>query len=205
MAENEETQVSDTGEGTATETRSPFITEANVTRYTSNLKTYIANKITNSIGDIGTIFTLHATTNRVDTVEDLPAEAEVGNVVLVGLEGAASFDEYYYTPSNKWELMGTTQLSLEGVTMNEALYAGADGTGTAIAPAEGTILKSIYDEIDALQTEIDAINNETTGILALAKAYADNLAKALDTRVSNLDPITDNVSSDEFSDSLFAE
>jgi len=43
--------------------------------------------------------------------------------------------------------MGTTATDISGCVTKESLYAGADGTGTTAAPAEGTILASILAKI----------------------------------------------------------
>lgn len=178
-----------------------FVRESNLTRFSANTKAYIANKI----GALGKVFTL-VENNRVDTVDNLPSEGvEAGNVYLVGLEGAKEFDEYYYTTSGTWERMGGTAISLDGYVTETQLYKGVDGTGTAEAPADGTLLAAVYADIDDLSNAVDGINNVTTGILAQAKAYADELNTAMNARVTAIETALNVTISDSDIDALFAE
>ena len=101
--------------------------------------------------------------------------------------------------------MGTTKVSLDGLTTDAALFAGPDGTGTVENPATGTILADIYDQIDNLQTQIDNITNETTGILAQAKAYVDGLKTEIDTRLDAIEAdLNSNMSTEEIQ-AMFTE
>lgn len=158
--------------------------------YDTKLKAWVGTELDEAIAGLGNVFTLKGT---VTDLASLPtADNEVGDIYLVGAEGAASYDEYYWN-GTKWELMGTTATSLDGLVTEANLYAGADGTGTVAAPANGTIIKSIYDKIAAVQAEVDAaelrikanedaieaINNADTGILAQAKTYADGKDEAI--------------------------
>lgn len=171
--------------------------------YDGKLKTWVTTELDTAIAGLGTVFTLKG--SKTD-VASLPAEGnEAGDIYIVGTE--APFDEYYWDGS-KWELMGTTATDISGCVTKEALYEGADGTGTVAAPADGTIIKSIYDKVAAVQAEvdaaeekiaanetaigenkaaIDAINNADTGILAQAKTYADGKDEAIEAAQSAAD------------------
>lgn len=116
---------------------------ATLTYYDNKLKTWVATQIDGAIAELGNVFTLLGSKN---SVAELPAEGNnIGDIWLVP-NGTAS-DEYYWTAEGKWELMGTTATDISGCVTKESLYAGADGTGTTAAPAEGTILASILAKI----------------------------------------------------------
>lgn len=93
--------------------------------------------IKRSIESLGDIFTLKG---NVDSVESLPSTGNhPGDIYLVGPNQDGSYDEYYWTSNNEWEVMGTTE-NLDGVITETTLYKGEDGTGTVEEPAEDTIL-----------------------------------------------------------------
>lgn len=60
-------------------------------------------KITNSISIKG----------RVDTVGDLPSDAEPGWLYFVGLADATEFTEYIYLDSGRWEYLGSSMISID--------------------------------------------------------------------------------------------
>lgn len=136
-----------------------FIRQNDLNKYTGFLRTYVDGKIGDVKDSIGTVFRLRGTVASVDA---LPTEGVVaGDVYLVGAEGASSFDEYYYTNNNTYELMGTTAVSLDGLVSASALYAGADGTGTETAPAADSILGKL---VSPIKTDVENIKTS----LALA-------------------------------------
>lgn len=167
------------------------VTFGNLSKYDLLQRQWASNLITEKIGALGKVLNLKG---RKDTLELVQAvsDAKVGDVWMVGLEGAESFEEYFYTDSGTWEFMGVTRASLDGYVTETNLYKGADGTGTAAVPADGTILAAItamistnasdISELDgkvtAVENAITAINAENTGILAQAKTYADGLVDA---------------------------
>lgn len=179
-----------------------IVTLSKLTYYDGKIKAWVNTELNEAIAGLGNIFTLKGS---VDSIDALPAtDNESGDIYIVGT--AAPYDEYYWD-GTKWELMGTTATDISGVVTKAALYEGADGTGTVAAPADGTIVKTIYDKISAVQAEVDAveervganetaiatntvniktntdaiaaINNADTGILAQAKAYADGKDTAI--------------------------
>lgn len=167
-----------------------IMTLSMLTYYDGKIKSWVTTELDEAIAGLGNVFTLKG--SKAD-IASLPAtDNEVGDIYLVGAEGAESFDEYYWN-GTKWELMGTTATDISSCITKEGLYAGADGTGTVAAPADGTIIKSIYDKIATVQAEVDAaelrikanedaieaINNTDTGILAQAKTYADGKDTAI--------------------------
>lgn len=175
-----------------------IMTLSMLTYYDGKIKNWVTTELDEAIAGLGNVFTLKGSKTDIDS---LPAtDNAVGDIYLVGAEGAESFDEYYWN-GTKWELMGTTATSLDGLVTEVSLYAGADGTGTVAAPADGTIIKSIYDKIASVQAEVDAaelrikanedaieaINNADTGILAQAKEYADGKDEAIEAAQSAAD------------------
>ena len=127
---------------------------ATLTYYDNKLKNWVTTQIDGAVADaisaLGNVFTL---LGSKESVEALPADGNnVGDIWLVP-NGTAS-DEYYWTADGKWELMGTTATDISGCVTKESLYAGADGTGTTAAPAEGTILASILAKINDGVTDV---------------------------------------------------
>lgn len=130
-----------------------FIRQDDLNSYSAILRQWTTDKITAATNAIGTVFTLCGT---VATTNDLPTEGvSVGDVYLVGAEGASSFDEYYYTANGTYELMGTTAVSIEGLVSGDDLWGGADGTGTAEAPAADSILGKLITPISTRVTAIE--------------------------------------------------
>ena len=67
----------------------------------------------------GNIFTIKGS---VPTFDDLPLSGNAnGDVFLVGPRADGSYDEYFWTDANVWELLGTTvtDLSEEYITLEE--------------------------------------------------------------------------------------
>lgn len=78
---------------------------------------------------------------RVDAVSDLPAAAEIGDVYLVGLAGAAEFEEYVWTTANKWEMLGGTEIDLSGY-VKKTDYATTSAVGVAKFNSSGFTVSS---------------------------------------------------------------
>ena len=167
------------------------LTLSNLSKYDLLTRQWTSNLVTEKIGALGKVLNLKG---RKDTLELVQAvvDPKVGDVWMVGSEGSDSFEEYFYTDSGNWEFMGVTRASLDGYVTETSLYKGTDGTGTAAAPADGTILAAITamistnatdigaleEKVTANTNAITAINAENTGILAQAKSYADGLVSA---------------------------
>ena len=169
--------------------------------YDEKLKAWVGTEINEAVAGLGTVFTLKG--SKTDKAS-LPADGnETGDIYIVGT--AAPFDEYYWDGS-KWELMGTTATDISGCVTKEALYEGADGTGTVANPADGTIIKTIYDKIataqaaaDKAQEEVDALETlvgtipegaTATTVVGYAKELVDAIEEYDDTEVRGL--ISDN-------------
>lgn len=94
----------------------------------------------------GDVFSLKG---KKASVSELPkTDNKVGDMYLVGPQEDGSYDEYYWTTDNKWELIGSTVPSLDDYITNTTLYAGESGTGTITNPAPGTLMY----EVDSLKT-----------------------------------------------------
>lgn len=78
---------------------------------------------------------------RVDAVSDLPAAAEIGDVYLVGLAGAAEFEEYVWTTASKWEMLGGTEIDLSGY-VKKTDYATTSAVGVAKFNSSGFAVSS---------------------------------------------------------------
>lgn len=82
----------------------PIVKKADLQKYNELSKQYIQTKIDLSVNN--TLKIDPDNLIRVDTVDDLPTTANVGDVVLVGPEGTEDHQEYWYTPFNNWEPLG---------------------------------------------------------------------------------------------------
>lgn len=99
--------------------------------------------IKNAIDNLGDVFTLKG---NVASIDNLPQSGNnPGDIYLVGPKSDDSYDEYYWTSNNTWEIMGAT-INFEGIINEEILYAGEEGTGTIENPAEDTILYVVNGE-----------------------------------------------------------
>ena len=89
----------------------------------------------------------------VASTDLLPLENNrLWDVFMVGPQDDGSYDEYYWTTNNQWELMGRSIPNLDDVIKKQVLYSGNDNTGTIEIPADGTILDYIYGKIDEIKT-----------------------------------------------------
>jgi len=74
---------------------------------------------------------------RVDTVNDLPSNAEEGWLYFVGLSTDPDLDEYVYTADNKWERIGSTAITVdsalsttsENPVQNKVITGALNGLG----------------------------------------------------------------------------
>lgn len=151
---------------------------ATLTYYDNKLKTWVATQIDGAIAELGNVFTL---LGSKESIEALPADGNnVGDIWLVP-NGTAS-DEYYWTAEGKWELMGTTATDISGCVTKESLYAGAEGTGTTAAPAEGTILAGILAKIADGVTDVTLTAGEET--TAAVSETVNGTVKTTETTVA---------------------
>lgn len=122
--------------------------------------------IKRSIESLGDIFTLKG---NVDSVQSLPSTGnKAGDIYLVGPHQDGSYDEYYWTSNNNWEIMGSTGPGFDGVITEETMYKGEDGTGTIENPAEGTILDVVNSKV--LKTETWGNQNWENGTIEIIGA-----------------------------------
>jgi hypothetical protein len=121
---------------------------------------------------------------RVDTVADLPTEAEIGWFYFVGLESASSYKEYCYSETG-WEYIG---LSEEGVDLsNYYTKAQVDSknqtlegyiqTNTNMINLNSTNIENLQTDVDNLQKEIDT----NTADIAALKAVDTSIMNSLET------------------------
>lgn len=103
-----------------------------------------------AVSQLGSVFNLKGT---VASVNQLPSSGnKTGDVYLVGPQENDSYDEYYYSASSSWELLGSTIPDMSKYVTKESLYAGAAGTGTISEPAAGTILDVINTSMRSVVT-----------------------------------------------------
>lgn len=167
-----------------------FVTLSTLQYYDGKLKAWVGTELDEAIAGLGNVFTLKGSKT---TIDELPtADNKQGDIYIVGT--SAPFDEYYWD-GTQWELMGTTATDISGVVTKEALYEGTDGTGTVVAPANGTIIKSIYDKIATTQSEVDALETlvgtipesaTATTVVDYVKELVDTIEEYDDTEVRGL-------------------
>ena len=103
-----------------------------------------------AVSQLGSVFNLKGT---VASVNQLPSSGnKTGDVYLVGPQENDSYDEYYYSASSSWELLGSTIPDMSKYVTKESLYAGTAGTGTISEPAAGTILDVINTSMRSVVT-----------------------------------------------------
>ena len=88
--------------------RGSVIRQEDLDRYTAVEKQYIEMKISLSQNNLIKISDLV----RVDTVDDLPVTAKVGDIMLVGEENSDEHTEYWFTPFGNWEPMGASETEI---------------------------------------------------------------------------------------------
>ena len=119
---------------------------------------------------------------RVDTVNDLPTEAEIGWFYFVGLESASSYEEYCYS-ENGWEYIG---LSQEGVDLSN--YYTKKQVDTTVNE-----LKAIDN---SLGTRIDNVDSKASAAKIKAEegvAKADNALTQASSNTTNINSLRTDV------------
>lgn len=112
--------------------------------------------VQDAVSQLGSVFNLKGT---VASVNQLPSSGnKTGDVYLVGPQENDAYDEYYYSASGSWELLGSTIPDMSKYVTKESLYAGSAGTGTISEPAVGTILDVINTSMRSVVT-LDEQNN----------------------------------------------
>lgn len=120
------------------------------------------------------------------------ATADTNTIYMLKVSDTSSTNKYkeYMVINGVWELIGTSDVDLSGYATTEELKAAKQeaidtaatdatnkaGAAQAAVEAQLETYKTSNDKaVSANTTAIANINNETTGILAQAKKYADNL------------------------------
>lgn len=126
------------------------VSKTNLKYYDRLVRSWTAKQITNALKNLGSALRV---LGRVDDVGALSSieSPQIGDVYLVGAAGEPPFDMFYYTPSGTWEFLDSTSISVDSMVTAYDLYKGGDsdnpGSGTIQSPADGTILRPIYDKI----------------------------------------------------------
>ena len=128
---------------------------------------------------------------RVDTVNDLPTEAEIGWFYFVGLESASSYEEYCYS-ENGWEYIG---LSQEGVDLSDYYTKEQVNTTVNELKAIDNSLGKRIDNVDskASAAKIKAEEGVAKADNALTKASSNTTN--ISTHETRLDSIDNTLSS----------
>lgn len=126
---------------------------------------------------------------RVDSISDLPADAETGWLYFVGIAETVDKEEYVYTEEGTWEHIGTAEVDLSNYytksEVNTAISNKADSTaltahtgnadihvtaadktawnGALISKADTTTVNTMLD-LKANLTDLDEIDNKTVFI-----------------------------------------
>lgn len=115
-----------------------FWTKSESEKYTTAEKNKLAS-ITNPIKLKG----------RVDSISDLPADAEIGWLYFVGTESTVDKEEYVYTEDGTWEHIGTAEVDLSN-------YYTKSEVNTAISnKADSTVLTAHTSNTDIHVTAAD--------------------------------------------------
>ena len=165
----------------ATTSNNSYVTKGTLVYYDTKVKSWTEEKISGAIAGLGNVLTIK---ERVDNVEALPSNAKVGDVYTVGAADAAEFEEYYWN-GTKWEYMGVTRANLDGYVTDVQLYKGAEGTGTAAIPAEGTLLYPLYLTVKTNADNIAALTERVTA----TETDIDNLEGRVATAENDIDAV----------------
>ena len=186
----------------ATTSNASYVTKGILTYYDTKAKAWTEEKISGAIAGLGNVLTIK---ERVDNVEALPSNAKVGDVYTVGAVDAAEYEEYYWN-GTKWEYMGVTRANLDGYITDVQLYKGAEGTGTAAIPAEGTLLYPLYLSVKTNADNIAAVTERVTAAETAVNDLDDaiNGAGGAIERIAAVEAkVAEEMSTDDI-DALFA-
>ena len=73
----------------------------------------ISSELTEIINKLATITNPMLIKGRVDTVDELPADAEPGWVYFVGTDEETNLSEYVYTEDEEWQYIGTAHVEVD--------------------------------------------------------------------------------------------
>lgn len=127
------------------------------------------------------------------------ATANANTIYMLKVSDTSDVNRYkeYMVINGVWELIGTSDVDLTGYATTEEVKAAKEeaiktaatdaenkaGAAQAAVEAQLETYKTSNDKaVSANTTAIANINNETTGILAQAKKYADNLGAGYATK-----------------------
>ena len=123
---------------------------------------------------------------RVDTVYDLPANAEPGWMYYVGPASASEFAEYVYLDSGEWQYTGTSNSAIdtalsttstnpvENRVVTEAINRINQTLSDKVDKVAGYSL-SKNDFTDALKTKLEGLSNYNGETMARAAAILKEL------------------------------
>lgn len=112
---------------------------------------------------------------RVDSVSDLPADAQPGDFYFVGLEGSDDFDEYVMKDDHTWEHIGTTQADMSAYLLKDdavgkkmtnggEIFNNATSAGRyAHAEGWGTIASGMYAHAEGFETTASGDDSHSEG------------------------------------------
>lgn len=133
-----------------------FIEETGATFMLSNshywFKVINNNSGSSSSSEDTSAFHLKGTISSIDNLPESGQKS--GDVFIVGPLDDGSYEEWYWSMNNAWELMGKSLPDLSVFVSTEELYAGLNGTGTVEEPAEDTILAQINEKINEGITDL---------------------------------------------------
>lgn len=183
----------------AVTTNDSFVTKGILAYYDGKNKAWVKAEVSGAIAGLGNVFTVKS---RVDSVDKLPtADVKIGDVYTVGAVDAAEFEEYYWNGS-RWEYMGVTGVSLDGYVTEVALFKGEDGTGTTAIPAEGTLLRNLYnfaktanDAVTELQGVVDSIDSDLTAVTTRVDTAEGDIAE-INSNIESINSAIDGVKDD---------
>lgn len=120
----------------------------------------------------------------IASVDDLPATGNrLYDMYMVGPNEDGSYDEYYWTANNTWDLMGKSIPNLDDVIKEQVLYSGNDKSGTVENPADGTILKTIYNRISTVDDKINSLDFKRLDNLGNESDFVDEVSVLINNNV----------------------
>ena len=113
-----------------------------------------------AVSKIGNVFRIKG---KLPSFSDLPTEGnKQGDLYLIGPKGDYSYDEYYWTIDETWDLIGTTGPDTSGFLTDINFYAGSNYTGTLEHPAQGTMLATIYEILSSKYASQEYVDTALT-------------------------------------------